>query len=114
MTRVKRGVLKNKSRKNVLKMTKGYRLNRRNKEAAAIEAIMHAGANAFAHRRDKKGDFRTLWNVRINAMLRENGSKYSTFIDALNKKNIKLDRKMLSSMAQENPETFKRIMAKAK
>jgi len=114
MTRVKRGVLKTKSRRNVLKMTKGYRLNRRNKEAAAIEALMHAGANAFAHRRDKKGDFRTLWNVRINAMLRENGSTYSKFISALTKKSIQINRKMLSVMAQENSETFKRIMAQAK
>jgi len=113
MTRVKRGVLKTKSRKNVLKMTKGFRLNRRNKEAAAIEAIMHAGANAFNHRRDKKGDFRRLWNVRINAILRENGSTYSKFIGALTKKNIKIDRKMLSIMAQENPETFKRLLAQA-
>jgi len=114
MTRVKRGVLKTKTRRNVLKMTKGYRLNRRAKEASAIEAIMHAGANAFAHRRDKKGDMRRLWNVRINAILRENGSTYSKFIDALKKKNIQIDRKMLSSMAQENPETFKRIMTQAK
>ena len=112
MTRVKRGVSKTKTRRNVLKMTKGFRLNRRNKEAAAIEAIMHAGANAFAHRRDKKGDFRRLWNVRINAMLRENGSTYSKFINALTKKSIAINRKMLSSIAQENPETFKRLMAK--
>ncbi len=114
MTRVKRGVLKTKTRRNVLKMTKGYRLNRRAKEASAIEAIMHAGANAFAHRRDKKGDFRRLWNVRINAILRENGSTYSKFIDALSKKNIEVNRKMLSEIAQQNPETFKRLMAQAK
>jgi large subunit ribosomal protein L20 len=114
MTRVKRGVLKTKTRKNVLKQTKGFRLNRRNKEAAAIEAIMHAGANAFAHRRDKKGDFRRLWNVRINAMLRENGSTYSKFIGALTKKQILINRKMLSEIAAENPETFKRIIAQAK
>ena len=114
MTRVKRGVLKTKTRRNVLKMTKGYRMNRKNKEAEAITAIMHAGASAFAHRRDKKGDMRRLWNVRINAMLRENGSTYSKFIDVLKKKNIQIDRKMLSGMAQENPETFKRLMAQAK
>lgn len=114
MTRVKRGTLKNKTRKNVLKMTKGYRMNRRNKEAEAITAIMHAGANAFAHRRDKKGDFRTLWNVRINAILRENGSTYSKFIGALKKKNIELDRKVLSQIGAENPETFKRILAEVK
>ena len=52
MTRVKRGVIKNKRRKNVLAMTKGYRMNRRSKEAAAIEAIMHAGANAYEGRKD--------------------------------------------------------------
>ena len=114
MTRVKRGVLKTKTRRNVLKMTKGYRMNRRNKEAEAITAIMHAGANAFAHRRDKKGDMRRLWNVRINAALRENGTTYSKFIDVLTKKKIEINRKMLSSIAQENPETFKRLMAQAK
>lgn len=114
MTRVKRGVLKTKTRKNVLKMTKGYRLNRRNKEAEAITAIMHAGANAFAHRRDKKGDFRRLWNVRINAILRENGSTYSKFIDALNKKNVGINRKMLSEIAEQNPESFKRILDQVK
>ena len=114
MTRVKRGVLKTKTRRNILKQTKGFRLNRRNKEAAAIEAIMHAGANAFAHRRDKKGDFRRLWNVRINAILRENGSTYSKFIGALKKNKIEIDRKVLSILAAESPETFKRIIAKVK
>jgi large subunit ribosomal protein L20 len=114
MARVKRGVIKNKTRKNLLKMTKGYRLNRRNKEAAAIDAMMHAGANAFAHRRDKKGDFRRLWNVRINAALRDNGTTYSKFIGALKKNKIELDRKVLSEIALTNPETFKRIVAKAK
>ncbi len=95
-------------------MTKGYRLNRRSKEAAAIEAIMHAGANAFEGRRDKKGDFRRLWNVRINAALRENGSTYSKFIGALKKNKIELDRKILSLLANENPETFKRVIAQVK
>ena len=114
MTRVKRGTMKNKRRKNVLAMTKGYRLNRRSKEAAAIEAIMHAGAHAFNHRRDKKSDFRKLWNVRINAALRENGTTYSKFIGALKKQNIEVDRKILSTLAGENPETFKRILAQVK
>lgn len=114
MSRVKRGTIKNKRRKNVLSMTKGYRLNRRSKEASAIEAIMHAGANAFEGRRDKKGDFRRLWNVRINAALRENGSTYSKFIGALKKNKIELDRKILSLLANENPETFKRVVAQVK
>ncbi len=114
MTRVKRGVIKLKRRKNVLGMTKGFRLNRRSKEAAAKDAIKHAGANAFESRRDKKGQFRRLWNVRINAALRENGSTYSKFIGALKKKNIELDRKVLSEIAAQNPESFKRIVAEVK
>ncbi len=95
-------------------MTKGYRLNRRNKEAAAIEAMMHAGANAFAHRRDKKGDFRRLWNVRINASLRENGTSYSKFMGALKKQGMEVNRKVLSEIAAENPASFLRIIGAVK
>ncbi len=79
-----------------------------------MDAMMHAGANAFAHRRDKKGDFRRLWNVRLNAALRENGSTYSTFIGAMKKKGMEINRKVLSEIAAENPETLKRILAAVK
>ncbi len=113
MTRVKKGVHALKNRRNTLKMVKGYRFGRGNKERQANEAISHAGTYAFAHRRDKKGDFRRLWNVRINAAVRPLGHTYSTFIDALKKKNIELDRKVLSGFAQHNPDTFKRIVEKA-
>jgi large subunit ribosomal protein L20 len=109
MTRVKKGVNALKYRRNLLKATKGYRFGRSTKERAASEAMFHAGAYAFAHRRDKKGDFRRLWNVRINAGLRPLGHSYSKFIGALKKKNITLDRKILSQLAAENPETFKKI-----
>ena len=110
MTRVKRGISKNKTRKNILKQVKGYRHAGSTKEAAANTMIMHAGANAFAHRRDKKGDFRRLWNVRINAGLREQGTTYSKFIGAMKKKSIEVDRKILSTLAGEFPEVFKRIV----
>ena len=110
MARIKRGTTKNKTRKNILKQVKGYRHAGSKKEAAANTMIMHAGANAFAHRRDKKGDFRRLWNVRINAALRENGTTYSKFIGAMKKKSIDVDRKILSTLAQENPEVFKRLV----
>jgi large subunit ribosomal protein L20 len=113
MTRVKKGVNALKYRRNLLKMTKGYRFGRSTKERAAQDAVLHAGAYAFAHRRDKKGDFRRLWNVRINAALRPLGHSYSKFIGALKKKNIALDRKILSQLAQENPETFKKIAEQA-
>lgn len=114
MTRVKRGVLKTKTRRNLLKQVKGYRFGRSKKEANAMEAMMHAGAYAFAHRRDKKGDMRNLWNVKINAAVRPEGLSYSRFIDALKKKNIAVDRKILANLAEFNPETFKRMVAQVK
>lgn len=112
MARVKRGTISLKTRKNVLKQVKGYRFGRSTKERQAREAIAHAGAHAFAHRRDKKNDFRRLWNVRINAASRALGIPYSTLIDKLKKKNITLDRKILSVIAQDNPKSFERILKK--
>src|SRR3989344_9615058 len=111
MTRVKKGVNALKTRRNILRMTKGYRHARKSKERAAYEAIMHAGTYAFAHRRDKKGDFRRLWNVRLNAALEEKGLSYSKFMGALKKKNLLLNRKMLSELAASHPETFDKIVA---
>ena len=107
MTRVKKGVNALKTRRNVLRRVKGYRYGRSKKERQAYEAISHAGSYAFAHRRDKKGDARRLWNVRINAGLGE--ISYSQFIGGLKKKGISLDRKTLSLLADKHPETFKKI-----
>ncbi len=114
MTRVKGGQNALKRRRNVLGMTKGYRFGRSTKERQAREAIFHAGTYAFAHRRDKKNDQRKLWEVRINAMVREEGMSYSKFIGALKKANIALDRKILSELAQNKPSTFKKIVEKIK
>jgi len=114
MTRVKRGVLKTKTRRNLLKQVKGYRFGRSTKEAAATEAIAHAGASAFAHRRDKKGVNRRLWNVKINAILRSEDYTYSKFINALKKKVVEIDRKILADLAENNPEVFKRVLAQVK
>jgi large subunit ribosomal protein L20 len=109
MARVKRGTTKLKHRKYVLAKTKGMRGNIRKKERQATEVLAHAGNHAFQHRRKKKGDFRTLWNVRINAAIRPFGISYSKFIGAMKTQNIALNRKMLSEVAQEAPETFERI-----
>ena len=111
MARVKKGVNALKTRRNTLKMVKGYRFGRSTKERMAQEAIFHAGTYAFAHRRDKKGDFRRMWNVRLNSALRENGLSYSKFVGNLKKKNITLNRKMLSEIAASKPETFKKIIS---
>lgn len=111
MTRVKKGVNALKSRKNILRKTKGYKHGRSTKERQANEAIVHAGAYAFAHRRDKKGDFRRLWNVRLSAVLKGEGLSYSKFIGALKKKEIALDRKILAELSEKYPETLKQVIA---
>jgi len=99
-----------KRRRNVLSQTKGYRHARKSKERAAHEAIVHAGKHAFAHRRDKKNDFRRLWQIKISAAVKPMGFSYSRFIGALKKKNILLDRKTLADLAEHNPETFARVV----
>ncbi len=114
MTRIKRGTTSLKRRRNILSQVKGFRYGRSTKERQAREAIAHAGNIAFAHRRDKKNDRRRMWTVQINAMLHAIGMSYSKFIGALKKAEIEIDRKILSQIAQENPETFARIVEKVK
>ncbi|MBI2673929.1 MAG: 50S ribosomal protein L20 [Candidatus Zambryskibacteria bacterium] len=110
MTRVKKGVDALKARKNILRKVKGYRFGRSTKERQANEAIFHAGTYAFAHRKDKKGDFRRLWNVRLSAFLKENGLSYSKFIPMLKNKKVVLDRKILAEVALKHPEILKKIL----
>lgn len=110
MTRVKRGTIKSKRKKNILSQAKGFRFGRSTKVAQAKEALAHAGSHSFAHRKDKKADARKLWTTRINAAIREYDMSYSKFIDGLKKKKIGVDRKILSDLAKNNPETFKRIV----
>jgi large subunit ribosomal protein L20 len=114
MTRVKKGVNALKTRRNVLKQVKGYRFGRSKKERQAYEAISHAGTYAFAHRRDKKGDMRRLWNVRLNSVLRKNTISYSKFMGALKAGKISLNRKMLSEIGAFYPKTFEKIVSKSK
>ncbi len=114
MTRVKKGVNALKGRKNVLRRTKGFRHGRSTKERQAWEAIFHAGASAFAHRRDKKGDARNMWNVKISYVAKELGTSYSKLMGGLKKKGVLIDRKILSTLATEHPETFKKVVELAK
>jgi large subunit ribosomal protein L20 len=113
MARVKGGLMAQKRKRNILAEVKGYRFGRSTKKAQAREAIYHAQTYAFDHRKDKKGDFRRLWTVRINAALMSHGVKYSRFIKMLKDKNIELDRKILATLAVENPEAFNRVVAEA-
>ncbi len=111
MTRVKRGTIALKRRRNVLKAAKGFRGTRGTKEKLAKENLVKAGLHAFAHRKDKKNDFRRLWHVRLNAALKKHDLSYSKFAGTLNKKNIEINRKMLATMAQEHPQAFDRFIA---
>lgn len=113
MTRVKKGVNALKGRRNVLKRTKGFRHGRKSKERQAWDALYHAGAYAFAHRKDKKGDARNMWNVKISYGAKELGTSYSKLMGGLKKKGVLLDRKILATLVKDNPDTFKKIAALA-
>jgi len=110
MTRVKRAVHAHKKRKKILKLAKGYMWGRKNKYRLAKDAVRHALSRAYFDRRKKKGDFRTLWNMQINAACRQEGITYSRFINALKKNKIELDRKILADLAQNNQEIFKQLV----
>ncbi|MBN1331645.1 50S ribosomal protein L20 [Candidatus Dojkabacteria bacterium] len=112
--RIKRGKTKKAKHNKILKLTKGYRLSYSKLVKRAKEARLHAGQYSFAHRKKRKGQFRRLWIQRINAALSTEKMKYSTFIGNLKKANIELDRKILSELAFEYPETFKAIVKKVK
>ena len=114
MVRVKRGIMANKRRKNLLKHAKGFMWGRKSKYKAAKEALMHAWSYAYRDRRTKKRDFRGLWQMQINAACRECGMSYNKFIAGLKKHNIDLDRKVLSELAKTELEIFKQIVEKAK
>ena len=114
MVRIKRSVSSRKSRKKILKSAKGYTGARSKRLRAAKEQVMHAGADAFTHRKDKKADFRKLWIARINAASRQNGLAYSKFIYGLTKAGIKVDRKILADLAVNDPKGFKKLVDVAK
>ena len=97
-----------------MKQTKGFRHGRSTKERQAKDALLHAGAYAFAHRRDKKSHNRKLWNIKINAGSRQLGMSYSRLIDGLKKKNIMLDRKILADFAEHHPAIFAKVLEAVK
>jgi large subunit ribosomal protein L20 len=114
MSRVKRGTTALKRRKSILKDAKGFRFGRSRKEKDAKVALRKAGVYAFAHRKDKKSEFRGLWMVRLNAALRPLGFSFSKFMGAFKKAGYDVNRKMLSEIAQQSPASFERIVAQVK
>lgn len=110
MVRVKRGLMTKKRHKNVLKLTKGFRMMNSKVFSRAKNALMKAGTNAYIGRRLKKRTFRQLWINRINSAVRQYDMSYSKFINAMYTKRVSLNRKVLSNLAISNPEVFKKVV----
>lgn len=110
--RVKRGVNAHKRHKNLLERAKGYHLGRHNLYREAKQAVIHAGADAYRGRKEKKQQFRALWIVRLSAALKSHDTSYSKFIHLLKVKKVELDRKVLSQIALEDPKSFDEIVKK--
>lgn len=114
MPRVKRGVTGRNRRKEVLKQTKGYYSSRGRHFRAANEQLLHSGVYAYRDRRAKKGEFRKLWIIRINAAARENGISYSRLIAGLRIAEVEVDRKILAELAVNEPQAFTALADVAK
>ncbi len=113
MARATNSPASRKRRKKVLKYAKGYFGNKSKLFRYAKEAVQHAWQYAYAARRKKKGDFRGLWIVRLNAACRNAGISYSRFIEGLKAANIVLDRKVLSDLAIRDEVAFNSLVKQA-
>ena len=114
MARIKRGVTKRRRHKKILKAAKGFHGSSHRNYKWAKESVMHAWSYAYQHRRERKGEFRSLWIVRIGAACRAAGLSYSQFIHGLKLADIELDRKILADMAVRDPEGFGKLVETAK
>lgn len=114
MTRIKGGLLHAKRRRGILKHTRGFRWGRKSKIKLAKPAKMKAGQYAFMDRKVKKRLNRGLWNIKINAAVRELGLSYSRLIDALKKNNVALDRKILAQLAEKHGAIFAKVVEAVK
>ncbi len=101
-------------RKKIMKMAKGYFGRRKNVWTVAKNAVEKGLTYSYAHRKQKKRNFRSLWIQRINAGTREHGMSYSVFMGKLKANNIELNRKVLADLAMNHPEAFKAVIDKVK
>ena len=114
MARVKGAMMTRKRRNKVLKLAKGYWGAKSRHFKMAKQQVMKSGNYAFAGRKQKKRDFRSLWITRISAQCKVNGINYSKFMNGLKKAGIDLNRKMLSEIAISDKEGFAALVEKAK
>ncbi len=108
--RTTKGSARNRAKRRLFRKAKGFRGGRSKLLRSVKETLLRAGAFAYRDRRVRKRDFRRLWIIRINAAVRQHGIRYSEFICGLNQANVRLDRKMLSEMAVNDPEAFGQIV----
>ena len=114
MPRAKGGAKTRQRRKKILKKAKGYVGGRRKLYRSAAETVLRAGAFAYRHRKQKKRLARGLWTGRINAACRQVGLSYSSFMSALRKAGIGLDRKVLAELAVNDPQAFAKLVETAR
>lgn len=110
MPRVRRGAARNQSRRRLLRSARGYWGTKHRHKQQAKVALMRAGQFAYRDRRARRRDFRRLWITRITAACRMRGTRYSRFINGLQRSGVLLNRKMLSQIAIEDPATFDRLV----
>lgn len=110
MPRVKGGVVTHRRHKKVLKLTKGHRASRHSLYKRAHESMIHALDYAYCHRRERKGDMRRLWIIRINAAAREAGLSYNQFMYGIKKADVSINRKVLADMAVSDPDGFSKLL----
>jgi large subunit ribosomal protein L20 len=111
--RVKRGVTARARHNKIRKATKGMTLSSRSSVRRGKQAVVRSLENAYNDRRNKKRTFRQLWNTRINAAARENGTTYSLLINAMKQNNVTINRKMLSELAVNDPMAFTAVVKAA-
>ena len=114
MPRVKRGVTSHRRHKKVLALTKGHRATKHSLYRRAHESMLKSLSYAYSHRRERKGDMRRLWILRVSAASRAQGLIYSRFIAGLKKSGVEINRKMLADMAVREPEAFANLVTIAK
>lgn len=114
MSRVKRGVVAHRRHKKILALTQGHRGQRHRLIKRANESMMHALRYNYVDRKDRKGDFRALWIVRVNAAARLHGLSYSRLVHGLKLAGVELDRKALADLAVTRPDAFAQIADQAK
>ena len=114
MPRVKGGVTGHRRHKKILEQTAGFRGSRHKLIKRAKESLVKALAHAYRHRRQRKGDFRRLWIIRINAAAREHGLTYGQFMHGLEQVGVKVDRKVLADLAVRDSEAFSQLVSVAR